>query len=62
MLRPNIEAIKEMLQLRSILLQPADAGAAAVRVAVKLKFTGDFAGVRAIEGSLCGCASIVIHS
>eukprot|EP00965_Chrysotila_dentata_P193907 6176039-Pleurochrysis_carterae.AAC.1 len=62
LLRPNLEAIEEMLQLRSILLRPADAGAAAVRVAVRLKFTGDFAGVLAIEGSLCGCAAIVIHS
>eukprot|EP00965_Chrysotila_dentata_P003358 109428-Pleurochrysis_carterae.AAC.1 len=61
MLAPNLDLIEQLFNLRYILLQPKDAGANAIRVAVNLKLTGDFAGIRAIEGSLCGCNREVIH-
>eukprot|EP00965_Chrysotila_dentata_P018391 611882-Pleurochrysis_carterae.AAC.1 len=59
MLSSNIEEIEEIFATGAIKLQSPGAEAAAppVRVAVKLKLTGDFAGIRAIEGSLCGCSS-----
>eukprot|EP00965_Chrysotila_dentata_P153641 5078238-Pleurochrysis_carterae.AAC.1 len=58
-----MELIQQMLQTRKVLLQPpGDAGVAAMKVAVRLRFTGDFAGIRAIEGQLCACDQEVIHA
>ena len=57
---PNIACIEECLKLRSVSLTQ-DASAASIRCKINLKFTGDFAGVRAIEGQLCGCPREVIH-
>eukprot|EP00965_Chrysotila_dentata_P155870 5150448-Pleurochrysis_carterae.AAC.1 len=62
-LAPNLKLSQQMLQTREALLHPpGDAGTAAIKVAVRLRFTGDFAGIRAIEGQLCACDREVTHA
>eukprot|EP00965_Chrysotila_dentata_P063758 2113156-Pleurochrysis_carterae.AAC.1 len=39
-----------------------DSSSPSVGVAVKLSFCGDFAGVRAIEGAVCGCPPESMHT
>eukprot|EP00965_Chrysotila_dentata_P048653 1613790-Pleurochrysis_carterae.AAC.1 len=58
LLAPNLEAIQKLLLEKQFTLK---LGGASVTVAVELKLTADFAGIRSIEGQLCGCDSSVIH-
>ena len=59
-LMPNLECIEECLRLKKVWL---DVGGEIgwLQFKINLKCTGDFAGVRAIEGQLCGCSREVIH-
>eukprot|EP00965_Chrysotila_dentata_P078189 2577643-Pleurochrysis_carterae.AAC.1 len=59
LLAPNMKLIKELLTEKKFTFQ---LNGKSVVVRVELTFTADFAGVRAIEGQLCGCDSSVLHT
>eukprot|EP00965_Chrysotila_dentata_P204600 6182430-Pleurochrysis_carterae.AAC.1 len=56
--------IEELLRERCayIPLIQGDSFAQSIRIPVHVYFCGDFAGVRAIEGSVCGCPPDVMHA
>eukprot|EP00965_Chrysotila_dentata_P039467 1312154-Pleurochrysis_carterae.AAC.1 len=56
LLSANIPFIKHLLQQHTFCV-----GLDRVPVYFELFFTGDFAGVRAIENAICGCAPEAIH-
>lgn len=59
-LMPNIGCIEECILQRRVQLSDSVDGPA-LSFPINMKCTGDFAGVRAIEGQLCGCSREVIH-
>eukprot|EP00965_Chrysotila_dentata_P195269 6176895-Pleurochrysis_carterae.AAC.2 len=62
LLARNLEFIEVLLNKHVVLIHPGgDSAQAPVPVYFSLYFVGDFAGVRAIEGSICGCNAEASH-